>query len=272
MAALTRRCRCRVCKTQTHPSRPLTVSPPLRPSLSLHHSTIALVILALGHFVSGVPSILSATGECALVCIIVHLRLMKYGYYPARLNAVNTYLVAEGGWWAAVLFTLAISFVTQAATSFHVATAPLSVGCGAEGKPRTFHLPVIKPPSLILWVTCCFLLVAFLAVPWQGVAIRWPFAGTQIDASTRLAARAAQAAESAEIFEAVVKNLTDGDTSLATEAYLQSLDRLVNVSEAVANVSASLADGWFQLSHWGDNSSSLGGDSAVAHENALMPR
>ena len=99
----------------------------------------ASVIVALGHTMPSRATLLSAVGECSLVCLLSHLCLWAL-LWPAVWEAVEassllTPVVLP------LLVLLACSMIIQLATSFQFGlTAPLLGRCG-------LRLPTIRPPA-----------------------------------------------------------------------------------------------------------------------------
>eukprot|EP00966_Prymnesium_polylepis_P331250 7386813-Prymnesium_polylepis.1 len=134
----------------------------------------SIVIAALGHLVPSSPTVLSTIGECSLVCIVLHLRLMMYAEYPAKVDVLNNALaVGPIAWLLPFLAFLTLAVTTQAATSFHLGVVRLERTF--RGRPFTIRLPRITPPSWPLWCVSVAIIIAFCCVPKTGVT--FPFSG-----------------------------------------------------------------------------------------------
>lgn len=105
----------------------------------VHNGLSASVIVALGHLMPSTPTLLSAVGECSVVCLIVHLCLWGL-LWPTIWQAVE----ASARLTPAVLPLVVLfgcALLVQLATSFHLG---LSAPCCGRSRVR---VPFIRPPS-----------------------------------------------------------------------------------------------------------------------------
>jgi len=119
-----------------------------------HNLLSASVIVALGHLMPSTPSLLSAVGECSLVCLLVHLCLWGI-LWPSVWQAVEA-SAALSTCVMPLATLLSASLLIQIATSFAFGLTPPLLG-GATPCASWLRLPIIRPPSLAAflasWVT-----------------------------------------------------------------------------------------------------------------------